>query len=112
MDRRQQHMGMGKISAMIMHTLYVGNRNGVPFGDKDINDLIRCVLKSFESFTVLDGRGVFRGRSVPTTIVQIASDETAKVREVAVSLAGEFNQEAIGLEVGGWYSRVLSPTTA
>ena len=61
---------------------------------------------SFDCFTVVDADGYFKGRSVATLVIKIATSDQASVEELAHDLGQLFDQEAIGLETTGTYKSI------
>jgi hypothetical protein len=66
------------------------------------------VVKEFESFSLLRGKGVFRGKAEDLVIVKIATDREADVYRLASRIRIELNQEGVGVEHDGHYTRVVS----
>lgn len=89
-------------------TLYLGNRDAQPFSDADEAAIFETVGQSFPSFTALEARGIYEGRSTPTLLIQIASDERDRVTELARNLGRKFGQRWVGVSDGARYTSIPS----
>jgi hypothetical protein len=89
-----------------VHSLYVGSRDGHAFPDADRQAVIAAASSTFDSFTIMDADGYFRGRSVATLVIKIATDEGALVEELGQRLGDILDQDAVGLEIGGQYKSI------
>ena len=89
-----------------VHSLYVGSRDGRAFTDTDRQSVIAAVSAAFDNFTVIDANGYFKGRSVATLVIKIASDDQTRLEALAHSLGVLLGQEAIGLETHGRYRSI------
>ena len=94
-------------SGLPVHSLYVGSRDGGAFSDADRQSVIAAVSPAFDNFTVIDANGYFKGRSVATLVIQIASDEQTLLEALARRLGVLLAQEAIGLEASGQYRSII-----
>jgi len=94
------------IDQIPVHSLYVGSRGGSPFSAADRQEVIKIASASFDSFTVSDADGFFKGRSVATLIIKIATDDSASVVALGHGLGRLLDQEAIGLETAGTYRSI------
>jgi hypothetical protein len=93
-------------SGLPVHSLYVGSRDGGAFSDADRQSVIAAVSPAFDNFTVIDANGYFKGRSVATLVIKIASDDQTRLEALAHSLGVLLGQEAIGLETHGRYRSI------
>ena len=89
-----------------VHSLYVGSRDGKAFSETDRQVVIDAAAASFDCFTVIDADGYFKGRSVATLIIKIATDDEASVEALGRELGQLLGQEAIGLETAGAYRSI------
>ncbi len=89
-----------------VHSLYVGSRDGSTFTEADRQIMIDTAAASFDYFTVVDADGYFKGRSVATLIIKIASDDGATVEELGRRLGLLLDQQAVGLETAGRYQSI------
>jgi hypothetical protein len=89
-----------------VHSLYAGSRDGGTFTDADRLAVITTVSAAFDNFTVIDANGYFKGRSVATLVLKIASDDQIRLEALAHSLGVLLGQEAIGLETYGQYRSI------
>ena len=89
-----------------VHSLYVGSRDGQAFPDADRRAVTDAVSTSFDCFTVVDADGYFKGRSVATLIIKIATEDAASVEMLGRELSQLLDQEAIGLETAGYYKSI------
>jgi hypothetical protein len=92
---------------LLVHSLYVGSRDGKAFFNADRQVVIDATTASFNSFTVVDADGYFKGRSVATMIIKIATDDGASVETLARELGRLLEQEAVGLERAGTYRSII-----
>ena len=93
-------------SQLPVHSLYVGSRDGGAFTDADRQSVIATVSAAFNNFTAIDANGYFKGRSVATLVIKIASDDQIRLEALAHSLGVLLGQEAIGLETHGRYRSI------
>ena len=70
------------------------------------------ISRSFESFTVLRGRGYFRGRPEDMLIVKIATTDEEAVWQLAHMLRKDLNQDGVGVELDGVYHRATKGLAA
>jgi hypothetical protein len=61
---------------------------------------------SFDSFTVVDANGYFKGRSVATLLIKIGTKDSASVEALGHVLGQLLDQKAIGLETSGTYRSI------
>jgi hypothetical protein len=93
-------------ATLLVHVLYVGSRDGNAFPDADRKAVIDAASASFSCFTVVDVDGYFKGRSVATLIIKIATNDTASLEMLGCDLGRLLGQEAIGLETAGTYRSI------
>jgi hypothetical protein len=89
-----------------IHKLYVGlSKKDQP--DK-INraQVISTVAKHFDSFTVHDAQGFYKGDQENTLVLTIAHKSHKDITEIAHQLCLSLKQDAIGLEFGNTYYRI------
>ncbi len=96
----------GTHTALPLHSLYVGSRDGSAFPEADRRAVTDAVSASFDCFTVIDAEGYFKGRSVATLIIKIGTEDTISVEMLGRSLGRLLGQEAIGLEAAGTYRSI------
>ena len=89
-----------------VHSLYVGSRDGKAFPDADRQAVTAAVAASFDCFTIVDADGYFKGRSVATLIIKIATDDEASVEALGQVLGQLLDQEAVGMETVGVYRTI------
>jgi hypothetical protein len=85
------------------HTLYLGIRDGKSFPNSDRKAVMDAVSLAFSSFTVMDAEGCFRGRSVATLVIKIATDDQPAVTALARRIGGLLEQQSVGVETGGYF---------
>ncbi len=95
------------VTAAPLYTLYVGNRDFLPFSAAEETGIIAIVGQRFPSFTILPGRGFFEGRELPTLLIQIASHQRDAVLATCNDLGRALDQRWIGLSETGIYTSVL-----
>jgi hypothetical protein len=65
-----------------------------------------AVSASFDCFTVVDADGYFRGCSVATLIIKIATEDNISVESLGHELGQLLDQQAIGIETDGTYKSI------
>ena len=90
----------------LVHSLYVGSRDGSTFTEADRQIVIDTAAASFDCFTVVDADGFFKGRSVATLVIKIATDDDTSVEALGHNLGLLLEQEAVGLETAGYYKSI------
>jgi hypothetical protein len=93
-------------TALPVHSLYVGSRDGYTFPDDDRLAVTDAVTSSFDCFTVVDASGYFQGRSVATLIIKIGTEDSSAIEILGHELGQLLDQEAIGLEAAGTYRSI------
>ena len=96
-----------KPTALPVHSLYVGSRDGNAVPDADRQAVIDAASASFDCFTVIEADGYFKGRSVATLIIKIGTVDSASVEALGNELGQLLDQKAIGLERAGTYRSIL-----
>jgi hypothetical protein len=91
-----------------MHTLYLGSRGGNGFGGEELAGIGNLVAEEFGSFTMFPAMGFYRGKTLPSLVIKIGAYDTDLVRSIARKLGRLLEQEAVGLEFGGRYHRILT----
>jgi hypothetical protein len=104
-ERSQSISGAGDVG-LLVHSLYVGSRDGNAFPDADRRAVTDAVSTSFDCFTVVDADGYFKGRSVATLIIKIATEDAASVEMLGRDLGRLLDQQAVGLETAGYYKSI------
>jgi hypothetical protein len=89
-----------------VHSLYVGSRDGSTFSEADRQIVNDTAAASFDCFTVVDADGYFKGRSVATLVIKIATEDEASVEALGRNLGLLLEQEAVGLETAGYYKLI------
>ena len=90
-----------------MHTLFIGSPRGLPFTQEGRSLVVRETADRFPAFTVSDAEGFFRGRSVATLLVRLASDDSGAVRRLAAHLGRVLHQKEIGMEMAGVFRTIM-----
>ena len=67
--------------------------------------VVEWLASRFDSFTVTDALGIFRGEQEPALVVGIAADPQS-VFTAAAELRAKFGWEGIGIVIDGKYTRV------
>jgi len=92
--------------ALILHRLYVASRKGAPFTRAERSAVIDAVAACSDGFTLSDALGYFQGRPIATLVIDIASPNTAGIRELASTLRRLLGQKEVGLAVGGEFHTI------
>lgn len=89
-----------------VHRLFIGlhQQNGQLVAKETV---LQIVATRFSTFTATESTGYYKGVPEPTLIIEIATSDTCKLEALARDLADAFNQDAVGLEIGGVYTRVF-----
>lgn len=95
-------------SGLPMHTLYLGSRGGLGFGDEELSGIGNLVAEEFGSFTMFPAMGFYRGKTLASLLIKIGAHDTDLVRSTARKLGRLLEQEAVGLEFDGRYHRILT----
>lgn len=91
---------------MILHRLYLGGDNARAGERADQVKVAHVVARFFQEFTMLPGIGYWEGCREESWIIEVASDDSEKVRACARALALAFNQDAVGVAEVGTFSLV------
>ncbi len=105
-SERPQNRTEAADAGLPVHSLYVGSRDGRAFPDADRQTVIDTAAASFGCFTVVDADGCFKGRSVATLVIKIATDDEALVEALGHNLGRLIDQQAVGLETAGYYKSI------
>jgi hypothetical protein len=96
-----------KVKRMKMFTLYIGTNQ-----TDAKNEIVRIVGERFNSFTLLQGEGFFRGAAEPVWMVKIATEDCSRVIETAAEIRQTLEQDGVGIECDGCYYRCTQPDPA
>ena len=94
------------IDHLPVYSLYVGSRDGNVLPDVDRRAVTDTVSASFDCFTVVDADGYFKGRSVATLVIKIATEDSVSVEALGHKLGRLLDQQAIGMETDGTYKSI------
>ncbi|MFP4166975.1 MAG: hypothetical protein ACLFUF_07415, partial [Opitutales bacterium] len=89
-----------------LQRLFIGlnRQDGEPVAKETVLSLLE---KRLEAFTVTEVTGFYRGEREPTLIVEVARNGGTGLEPLARDLADAFDQDAVGLEKDGSYTRVF-----
>ena len=99
MNRREA----GLSNTLSAHTLYVGSRDGNAFSTSDRNEVLDAIASAFDSFTVMDAEGYYRGKCVITLVIKIATDDQPAITALAQRIGRQLDQQSVGVETGGYF---------
>ena len=85
--------------------LYIGLNRGKE-SQLDRGAVFEALRRHFESFTVSDALGCFRGEQEPSLVVTLVGESLGQIRKIAAELREEFKQDGIGIEHHGIYERI------
>jgi len=85
--------------------LYIG-LNRCKESQLDRGAALEALRRHFESFTVSDALGCFRGEQEPSLVVTLVGESLGQIRKIAAELREEFKQDGIGIEHHGIYERI------
>ena len=88
-----------------VYSLFVGSKNGDAWRSSERDAVFAEASRLFDSFTMTEATGSFRGRCVPTLVIRLGTNEEQTVHELARILGRLTGQEEIGLE---WMGRFHS----
>jgi uncharacterized protein (DUF169 family) len=92
-----------------MFTLYVGSQSDRGYLDEaDRMTILHKVSQPFDSFTIQDATGYFRGKRENTMLFRIATDNIRGIVETAVAIRIAIGLEGVGIECGGYYHRAVA----
>jgi hypothetical protein len=99
---------------MTSHRLFIGRQTSDgSYVERDA--VLELGATRFDCFTATETIGIYRGKREPTLIVAVATDDAVDLTSFAKEIADVFEQEAVGLECNGHYTRVFgereSPAT-
>jgi hypothetical protein len=80
-----------------LHSLYVGSGPTGILSPEDRRRILALCGEAFPSFTCMDARGYFRGQAEETLVIQVATDDVARVLNLASEIAADQDQLAVGL---------------
>ncbi|MEI8316262.1 MAG: hypothetical protein WCG79_12545 [Verrucomicrobiota bacterium] len=92
---------------MKVYQLHIGSNSTGTISTETEAKIQKTVANEFPSFSVLRGRGYFRGTPEDLLIVKIATDNQPQVYQLASKLRQALNQDGIGVEHDGEYHRVV-----
>lgn len=83
-----------------LFTLYVGSAQ-----PPNKAAAIKIVGDLFESFTLQEVEGCFRGQTEPTLLIKLATNHCTKVIQTAGRIRDSLHQDGVGIEYKGRYYR-------
>lgn len=93
-------------SVVPVYSLFLGSEGGAAWQQSDRDTVFVEASRLFESFTVSDADGCYRGRPVPTLVLRIGTSDRERVMRLAGALGQLTKQKEIGVEVYGRYTAV------
>jgi hypothetical protein len=69
--------------------------------------VLQMIALRFPTFTVTESTGYYKGVPEPTLIIEIAAPGGPHLEPLARDLADAFDQDAVGIEAGGVYTRIF-----
>ena len=69
--------------------------------------ILKLLATRLDTFTVTETIGYYQGEREPTLIVEVAKTEDADLIPLAKDIADAFDQDAVGVESKGIYTRVF-----
>ena len=87
-----------------MFTLYLGAEKS-HIGESDRKEAIQIVSKQVDSFTVTNSTGCFLGNLEDVLVIKIANEDPDDIAALAFELRSTFDQQGVGIELGGQYFR-------
>ncbi len=91
----------------ILFSIYLGSRSpATTLSPDECEGIFARISEVFPSFTVLEASGHFRHESEQTLVIQVATENTKLVLELAHELRSYMEQEGVGVLCNGVYQRV------
>jgi len=81
-------------------SLYVGSS-----AENAKEDLINIIRENFESFTMIDTEGFYRGQYEPAWLIKLTAEDIFLVVNIAEKIRSQLKQEGVGIELDGHYFR-------
>lgn len=81
----------------MLHRLYIGSDNTTKTLAMDT--ILAVAGRFFQGFSVNRIIGYYNGGQEDTALLEIETDDTAKVRELAINLRNTLNQDSVGMVV-------------
>lgn len=94
-----------------VHLVYLLNTENSALGKSDVDRLCELIGRSFPSATVQPAEALYEGKRRSILMARIRTDCTDAVIELAQRLCIAFNQQFVGVEVGGRYIRIYGDDT-
>jgi hypothetical protein len=94
-----------------VHLVYLLNTENVTLGDGDVDRLCDLIGRNFPSATVQPAEALYEGKKRSILMARIRTDSTDAVIELAQRLCIAFDQQFVGIEVGGRYIRIYGDDT-
>jgi ABC-type enterochelin transport system ATPase subunit len=89
-----------------LQRLFIGLRK--PDGSPVERDAVLQRLSAqLHAFTVTEAMGYYQGAPEPSLVVAVAPDDATDLVALAKELADTFEQDAVGLELAGRYTRIF-----
>lgn len=89
-----------------LQRMFIGlNRSGGDPVDRDV--ILELLATRLDTFTVTETIGYYQGQREPTLIVEVAKSGGADLLPLAKDIADAFDQDAVGVESKGVYTRVF-----
>ncbi|MGJ8653041.1 MAG: hypothetical protein ACSHX8_07190 [Opitutaceae bacterium] len=89
-----------------LHRMFIGlHRQGGEPVDHEI--ILKLLATRLDTFTVTETIGYYKGEREPTLIVEVAKTNGADLIPLAKDIADAFDQDAVGVESKGIYTRVF-----
>jgi hypothetical protein len=94
-----------------VHLVYLLNTENVALRESDVDRLCELIGRSFPSATVQPAEALYEGKRRSILMIRIRTDSTDTVIELAQRLCIAFDQNFVGIEVGGRYIRIYGDDT-
>lgn len=88
------------------YILFIGNTDDRPFEPQQRAEILRLVCARFPSFTALDAQGYYKGKPLPTVLIQIATKDRYSLSALCQELGLWLGQKSIGLVQGGTFQNI------
>jgi hypothetical protein len=94
-----------------VHLVYLLNTENYRLGVTEVDRLCELIGRSFPSATVQPAEAIYEGKRRSILMARIRTDSTEAVVDLAQRLCVAFQQQFVGVEVGGRYIRIYGDDT-
>ncbi|WP_051610399.1 HD domain-containing protein [Terasakiella pusilla] len=93
-------------SNLIDHSIYVASTNGEAFTSEEFSALTKMVSEYFDTYSVRDALGVYKGKKIATKVVEVGTLRSQRVFTLSINLCRLFKQETVAIRMRGVFHLV------